>query len=74
MGDLASGSSQTCTYSVLTDATTFSEIFEDDMEDGDDLWTSISEEGFIWELNAPSSRSGDEAWFAQNIDERLGPF
>ncbi|GIR12297.1 MAG: hypothetical protein CM15mP23_08720 [Cryomorphaceae bacterium] len=23
------------------------------MEDGDDYWISLSEEGFVWELDAP---------------------
>ena len=33
------------------------------MEDGDDYWISLSEEGFVWELDAPEARSGDKAWF-----------
>ena len=71
LGDMESGSSQTCTYSVLTNENLFSEIlFEDDMEDGDNYWISISEEGYLWELSAPESYSGDEAWFAENIAER----
>lgn len=71
LGNMSSGSNQTCIYSVLIAEDVFSEVlFEDDMENGDDYWISLSEEGFVWELNAPEARSGDEAWFAENLDVR----
>ena len=71
LGDMSSGSNQTCTYSVLMDENLYSEIlFQDDMEGGDDYWVSLSEEEYLWELEAPDSHSGDGAWFAENLDER----
>jgi len=71
LGEMSSGASQTCTYSVLMDENLYSEIlFEDDMEDGDDYWISLSEEGYLWELSAPESYSGSDAWFAENLEER----
>ena len=75
LGDMSSGANQTCTYSVLLDEALYSEIlFEDDMEDGDDYWTSLSEEGYYWELEAPEAYSGDDAWFAENLAERYETF
>ena len=71
LGNLSSGENKICTYSVLIDENFYSEIlFEDDMEDGDDYWISLSEEGFVWELDAPEARSGDKAWFAENLEDR----
>ena len=75
LGDMLSGSSQTCKYSVLMDENLYSEIlFEDDMEDGDDYWTSFSEEEYLWVLEAPDSHSGSKAWFAEDLEERYESF
>lgn len=71
LGDLVSGENINCVYSVLLDENVFSTVlFEDDMEDGDNYWITLSEEGFVWELDAPESYSGSNAWFAADIEER----
>ena len=58
------------------DENLYSEIlFEDDMENGEDYWTSLSDvDEYYWELEAPEAHSGDEAWFAENLAERYETF
>ena len=71
LGSMSSGQTINCNYSVSVDENLFSTVlFEDDMEDGDNYWITLSDEGFVWELDAPESYSGEEAWFAADLEER----
>ena len=71
LGDLTSGASFNCAFSVFADENFFSTVlFEDDIEDGDNFWITLSDEGFVWEIDAPESYSGNHAWFAADLEER----
>ena len=73
LGDMQSGTSIECTYSVSPSEDLFSEIiFEDDMEDDDYYWITWSDEGNEpeWSLIDFEANSGEYAWYAPNIAER----
>jgi extracellular elastinolytic metalloproteinase len=68
VGDLATGTSITCTYQLVVDNAPFSYTeLEDDVESGEDNWTVSSAVGAAnWEVNN-NSYEGDFAWFAEDI-------
>lgn len=76
LGDMASGSSLTCTYDVLVLPDSFSYIvFEDDMENGIIEWVATAGFGTqLWEVS-DKSYEGDNAWYisngAESADSRL---
>ncbi len=69
IGDLAVGSTLTCTYQMILDEAPFSYIeFEEDVETGGEPWDVISAIGAAnWDING-NSFGGDFAWFAEDID------
>ena len=69
IGDLASGTSITCTYQLMVDANPFSFVeLADDVENGEDLWSVTTAIGDVnWETNS-NSYQGDLAWFAADIE------
>ena len=76
LGDMASGSSLTCTYDVLVLPDSFSYVvFEDDMENGIIEWVATAGSGTqLWEVS-DKSYEGDNAWYisngAESADSRL---
>ena len=73
LGDMQTGESIECSYSVSPNENLFSEvIFEDDMEDDDYYWITWADEGFDpeWALIDFEANSGEYAWYAPNVDYR----
>ena len=73
LGDMQTGESIECSYSVSPNENLFSEvIFEDDMEEDDYYWITWADEGFDpeWALIDFEAHSGEYAWYAPNVDYR----
>jgi len=75
--DLAAGASLQRSYQVLLDiGPGSSTLFEDDMENGDTLWSVSRAAGSVdWTLDGGQPRSGSQSWFASEpsvtSDQRL---
>ena len=69
IGNMTSGESFTCSFDVLLEPYPFStSIFSDDMENGEDNWTTSNGTGNQnWVLTTVNSHSGNHVWFANDV-------